>query len=574
MSFKQKKMVRWFSVTQLAATGLKSVVSGLFGNFADKREMQAALDMRTGKTGKNYHDKSNHDEIWFDYVSDLGDGFDSTYTLAHLLAKESLELEDERLPRGEFLVMGGDQVYPTPEMEEYDNRLRGPYSAAFPKDEESDNRPSLFAIPGNHDWYDGLSNFIKLFCQERSLGNWKTAQKRSYWAIKLPHHVWLLGIDIQLSSDIDYPQLQYFGKLAKEDFQEGDRVVLCTAEPAWVYASLNEKNESFKRLAFFEKQLLEQCRGVEVQVFLTGDFHHFSHYETAAGIGKDKTHFITAGGGGAFLHPTHLLKEELKTHHQVDAQLKSVFPEKRDSARLAWHNLLFPYLNWRMSAFFGLYFLLIVWLLETHYQNTMMLPFTYWIGQLSFAEFYSALYGDILPGLFRFPAALILHLVLFLGLVLFADTENGLKKWNYLAGILHGAAHIEVLYLSTWLVAKLFFGNAEESQSLCWMIFGFALCLFLLGALLSGLVFGIYLLISSLILKSHPDESFSSFRYAGYKNFLRLHLTKEQLTIYPIGIRNVTSDWKKVGTDENPQFKGTEPKIKLIGKPIKIEMKS
>ncbi|HLW21214.1 MAG TPA: metallophosphoesterase, partial [Cyclobacteriaceae bacterium] len=179
MRFERKKMVNWYDPEQLAYTATKTVISGIFGNFADRREMQAALDPKLEP-----HDLSDKSEVWIDYISDLGDGFDATYTMAHLMAQNQLVGNGEVLSRGDILIMGGDQVYPTPELEEYDNRLKGPYNAAYPWVENDGQRPSLFALPGNHDWYDGLTNFLRLFCQGRSLGNWHSKQRRSYFAIK------------------------------------------------------------------------------------------------------------------------------------------------------------------------------------------------------------------------------------------------------------------------------------------------------------------------------------------------------------------------------------------------------
>jgi len=63
------------------------------------------------------------------------------------------------------LVFGGDQVYPSPSREEYQRRLVAPYAAAFGDDTTSE-RPHVYAVPGNHDWYDGLSAFTRLFCSD------------------------------------------------------------------------------------------------------------------------------------------------------------------------------------------------------------------------------------------------------------------------------------------------------------------------------------------------------------------------------------------------------------------------
>ena len=139
MDFERKPMVDWYDPKQLASTAAKTVVSSIFGNFADRREMQAALDTeQKGQTDtdipqqdvsllevsmvdehQEFFDYSQKDEIWLDYISDLGDGFNPTFTLAKLLGEKTLDLDGTITQRGKILVMGGDEVYPTPEIEKY-----------------------------------------------------------------------------------------------------------------------------------------------------------------------------------------------------------------------------------------------------------------------------------------------------------------------------------------------------------------------------------------------------------------------------------------------------------------------
>ena len=142
------------------------------------------------------------------------------------------------LPRGDVLVFGGDEVYPTPSREEYQRRLVAPYAAAFGDDRPAE-RPHVYAVPGNHDWYDGLSAFTRLFCSDiggRRFAGWWTRQRRSYFVLKLPHRWWLVGSDGQLQSDLDVPQIEYFREIAARHMQPGDKVILCLSMPVWVYA--------------------------------------------------------------------------------------------------------------------------------------------------------------------------------------------------------------------------------------------------------------------------------------------------------------------------------------------------
>ena len=560
-------MVNWYDPQQLAFTAVKTVVSGIFGNFADRREMQAALDQQSDP-----HDFSNTGEIWIDYISDLGDGFNPTYTMAHLMAQENLEVDGEKINRGNILIMGGDQVYPTPELEEYENRLRGPYKAAFPWIDGDDNRPSLFALPGNHDWYDGLTNFLRLFCQGRSLGNWHSKQRRSYFALKLPHNYWLLGIDIQLNADIDYPQLCYFRDIVNDHIEPGAKIILCTAEPSWVYQSLDKKNNSHDRIEFFIENILygkkddhgEKKKDIQIVTILTGDLHHYSRYEESGEDGITRQ-LITAGGGGAFTHPTHTLEKKIEPAEGYSATLTEIFPTRNASRRLSLHNILFPFYSYTMVLFFGFLHLFTAWLLQIGSTGNFMKK----ISQFSLVESPEILTA-VLESVRLAPSVVALNLLLLAGLVLFTDTSSGKGKWNYLAGVMHGFLQLINLYFLIWLFSRWNLHHLGMETAHWEQVLLFSAEMIIIGGIVSAVIFGIYLLVSISLLDNHITEASSSYRWEGYKNFLRLHLTEEGLTIYPIGVEKVVTNWKNVGTEENPKFEGDPIDYSLIEKPIKI----
>ena len=157
-------------------------------------------------------------------LGDVGDGWHSTYAIAYALAQEKLHITKATngghynitIPRQVLLIFGGDEVYPTASQEAYEQRLVGPYATALRKTEASAS-PHIFAIPGNHDWYDSLASFIRLFTSRRWFGGWRTRQTGSYFALRLPQQWWLLGTDVQLGSDIDRPQVQYFERRGPGD---------------------------------------------------------------------------------------------------------------------------------------------------------------------------------------------------------------------------------------------------------------------------------------------------------------------------------------------------------------------
>ncbi|WP_339925106.1 metallophosphoesterase [uncultured Cyclobacterium sp.] len=573
MKFERKPMVNWYDPKQLAFTSVKTVLSSVFGNFADRRELQAALDQET-----NPFDYSQKEELWFDYISDLGDGFNPTFTLAHLLGRESLALRGKILKRGDILVMGGDEVYPTPENIEYDNRLRGPYTAAFPKDKSDIDRPDVFAIPGNHDWYDGLTNFLRLFTQKRSLGNWKTQQNRSYFALKLPYDYWIIAIDIQLNADIDFPQICYFKEMARAHFNSNSKLILCTSEPSWVYKSFDLENGSFDRLQFFiDKVLLgrgdkayeEKNKNINIEVILTGDLHHYARYETVKDDAKP-CQLITAGGGGAFMHPTHTLKNEINAIHNRKAKLEKTFPPKSSSVKLSLLNLAFPFFSRTMLLFFGIYNVFTSYILQTKMINgtTLMENLS---GYNLFNNEFPEIFYSITDTLLHFPTALFLNLLLFVGIVMFTDTSSGKKNLNYIAGVIHGLLHLVNFYFLLWLFSYLNLNvwGMDVDKGITILLYSAEMILF--GGLISCFFFGLYLTISVVLLKNHITEASSSYRWEGYKNFLRISIDKEGLTIYPIGVKKVVSNWKQVGTVEDPRFEGEPINYELIEDPIFIK---
>lgn len=168
-------------------------------------------------------------------------------------------------------------------------------------------KPHVYAVPGNHDWYDGLVAFSRLFFSDlkREYKAWVTNQRRSYFALKLPHNWWLLGSDGQLESELDTPQMEFFRAIAETKMKSGDKVILCTAEPGWIYAEKYRTiDESIDQsdLIYLQDEIFKK-NGIEIKVFLSGDLHHYRrHEESSKESGVQK---IIAGGGGAFLHPTH-----------------------------------------------------------------------------------------------------------------------------------------------------------------------------------------------------------------------------------------------------------------------------
>ena len=422
---KLPRMVDWFDPLLLAKVGVREIVSGTMGQYADQRLIQAATDRVTEEELEQRYDYRNEyakqaqDGLWIDYISDLGDGFEATYAMAYLMAPETLDVKGIgkanglRLPAGEILVMGGDQAYPQSSVQEYQNRFIDPYNWAFTTDAP---RRKLFALPGNHDWYDGLGAFDGLFCSARDrisggigkqIGGWRCHQHRSYFAIRLPHDWWIWGADIQLAGVLDDSQRDYFD-LVSRNVTEGHNVIICLAEPSWLHKNYDNLHEI---------SMLARKHGGSVCAVLAGDWHHYSRY--AAREKKNAppelgVQFITCGGGGAFAHATHALDSKLKLQwpevtaapkrqsdakdpldfnrmerdvikesDNVDFTLKSydlraetIYPSKALSRALSLKNLWLPLHNRRFAVFVGVVYFLFAWVftvsISSHLLNSRL----------------------------------------------------------------------------------------------------------------------------------------------------------------------------------------------------------
>jgi hypothetical protein len=553
-------MVGWYDPQQLSRTGRDVAISTIFGQASDFRILEALAAPKDSFTCTVCEAGQ---PVWIDYTGDTGDGWNSTYTVAYWMTRPTLTVATpdgtatETTETGRVLIFGGDQVYPVASRDEYAARLVKPYESARPRSEPP--YPELFAIPGNHDWYDNLVTFTRLFCNKDWLAGWRLRQKRSYFASRLPHGWWLIGTDIQLGSDIDEAQLDYF-KDAAAKMEPDDRVILCTAEPYWITAELyretNPQYFSEKILSYLETKVFHG----RIQVFLAGDLHHYRRHEDDEGKQK-----ITSGGGGAFLHPTHgpnveelhqdLLAETAagpEKQHSIFRK-RAAYPDEKTSSRLTFRNLLFPLLNPTFGVITAILYLLFGWTTIPDLRGTTG------VGNAI---------GTTFNAMLLEPLATLLFLAIILGFILFTDTHMRSYKW--IAGTAHALLHIAAAFFISWGAAVWTERWFEWESSLQLLASG---VLIMAGGWVAGsFILGLYLLISLNVFGRHGNEAFSSLKIEDYKNFLRMRIDPDgSLTIFPIGIERVAKRWKP-GSEAGPKYEpdGEFTKPFLIEKPIRI----
>jgi 3',5'-cyclic AMP phosphodiesterase CpdA len=557
----RRPMVGWFDPGQLIATGFRAALSALVGEQSDRRIIQALA-----ARGDDVHDFSAvsaqdgpalpRDGLWIDYLADTGDGFNPTYACASLLSRPELTLagpdgQVHRLPRADVLILGGDQVYPSPSREAYQERLVGPFESASAGLAHMATPPSVFAIPGNHDWYDGLSAFLRLFCSDvggRAFGAWRTRQQRSYFALRLPGRWWLLGLDSQLQDDLDTHQIAFFESVAEHRMQAGDRVIVCLATPIWVHA---HKYRSLGRtldetdLLFLRERILAP-RGIETKVFLSGDLHHYRrHEELAPRDPFAPVQKITAGGGGAFLHPTHdedvsVLDEAADSGEDAARArrfgLRAVYPSLRRSWWLSFGNLAFALRNPRFGIVPAVLWLLTAWGVAA------AVDFQRPAGALHALALTAGAFAAQ-PGLALWLCAVAASFIAF--------NATHYRTYRVLGGLAHAGLHWFVLYHVGWgaiaLATALLPGWGLGQLAVAGTL------VFAAGWVCGSVLMGLYLLVSLNVFGRHSEEAFASMRIQDFKNFLRLHVSADgTLTVYPIRIDRVPRRWRPAPTPPHP----------------------
>ncbi|MCE9572861.1 MAG: hypothetical protein K8W52_06865 [Deltaproteobacteria bacterium] len=341
--------------------------------------------------------------FWFDFVSDIGDGQLAMYTTA-LLLQDDLYIDDDELPdrmnnrvnavalpavvgacppgssvlpRGRFLMVGGDTAYPLADQVNLQEHVRLPFTWAL-RDLVAAGRVTddtgvphqqvdLYGIPGNHDYYDQLTGFNRVFrapltgegepgsdgrLPPLSLLGYRRRQTASYVALRLPWDWQLWGIDPG-THGVDYRQDWFFAHEPTPD-----KLILVTPSPPIAFGRVIVERSvlawqarrgvaapylapaNAPTILLDGKPADDSARGPDgavvralaphqCRVDLAGDMHYYARYGTDPAYAA-----VVSGAGGAFHHPSY------NDFGEVPPQ--SIYPSPRQSRRAIADALFHP----------------------------------------------------------------------------------------------------------------------------------------------------------------------------------------------------------------------------------------
>ncbi|KAG6391925.1 hypothetical protein SASPL_149689 [Salvia splendens] len=443
-------MVPWTSADLFKTVfDLLVSVTVFVGRF-DMRMMQAAMSKVEDSAKQDdllYGQFSERDELWFDFMADTGDGGNSSYSVARLLAQPSLKVQSNGssiiLPRSNLLLIGGDLAYPNPSAFTYERRLFRPFEYAlqpplwYKEEHIATNKPELpcgmsllkeyngpqcFLIPGNH----GLFYW---------LGGWFMPQKKSYFALQLPKGWWVFGLDLALHCDIDVYQFKFFSELIEEKVGDCDSVIIMTHEPNWLldwyWGDVTGKNVSH----LIRDHLRGRCK-----LRVAGDLHHYMrHSHVPSEKPTYVQHLLVNGCGGAFLHPTHVFSN-FDSLYGTSYESKAAYPSFEDSSRIALGNILkFRKKNWQFDFIGGIIYFVLAFSMFPQCKLDHILKDDTFSGHLR--NFFGSAWDAFIYMLGRSYVSSAGAFILLVIAITFVPSKVSRKR-KAIIGILHVSAHL------------------------------------------------------------------------------------------------------------------------------------
>ncbi|MEW2812663.1 metallophosphoesterase [Streptomyces massasporeus] len=264
--------------------------------------------------------RDDPDRFSFLVIGDTGEGDDPQYAVVPGFLKTG---QDTR-----FAVLASDVIYPVGSADDYDTKFFRPYQ---------DYRAPIYAIPGNHDWYEDLGGFMRVFCDDapplppeprprpftrawlrsllwhrprpdagqhlaearklRSAPEQQAVQPGPYWAIDAGP-VRIIGIDTGLLGTLDAEQGAWLREVSR-----GPRPkILVTGSPLYV----DGRREPCAVEGGGTVDDIVRDPDHHYVAAIGGDIHNYQRYPVVLDDGRT-LQYVVAGGGGAFMHATHTI---------------------------------------------------------------------------------------------------------------------------------------------------------------------------------------------------------------------------------------------------------------------------
>jgi hypothetical protein len=263
-------------------------------------------------------DRTDLAEPSFLVMGDTGEGDASQYAVVPPLLTAGKETD--------LLIIASDVIYPAGELGHYSDRFFRPYR---------DYPAPIYAVPGNHDWYDGLTGFMRVFCgaqervgepkpgflskgwlrevlwrgpspmassaleaaqQLRGAPSQQAVQPGPYWALDT-EPLRIVAIDTGITGLVDREQGEWLRRVSGDSAKPK---LLITGKP--LYVDGQHRPGEVEGGGQVDEIIRDPANRYVAAI--GGDIHNYQRYPVDAGGGR-RIQYIVSGGGGAFMHATH-----------------------------------------------------------------------------------------------------------------------------------------------------------------------------------------------------------------------------------------------------------------------------
>jgi Calcineurin-like phosphoesterase len=332
----ERRSFSWLSLAPLWRSR-NQIVGTLLGDPTnDERRRWMKKQRKAGKlqVDQVIQEHKDLEEFSFLVVGDTGEGDASQFAVVPPMLEAGKDTA--------FMVICSDVIYPSGDAEDYEEKFYRPY----------ENYPGpIYALPGNHDWYDGLNGFIYHLCdaevptmQARSpepvtsgtdskRGLWKEPLRRRLWrkpsgidpTVPTRKQVWrsapgqrssqrspyfaietgpllIVGLDTGMGGGIDAEQGEWLRDISLK-FDKPK--VLITGKPIYVDGE-------------YHPGVIE-CGGTVDDIVrdpahryvaaIGGDIHNYQRYRVTVRGHTRPIYYIVSGGGGAYMSATHQIRK-------------------------------------------------------------------------------------------------------------------------------------------------------------------------------------------------------------------------------------------------------------------------
>ncbi|MEW2297450.1 metallophosphoesterase [Streptomyces sp. NPDC006743] len=305
--------------------------------------------------------RTEADRFSFMVIGDTGEGGESQYAVVPGFLEASRDTS--------FAVLASDVIYPVGSTDDYGTKFFRPYR---------DYPAPIYAIPGNHDWYEDLSGFMRVFCDDapplppeprpralsrawwrallwhrprpadeqrlaearklRSAPGQQAVQPGPYWAVDAGP-LRIVGIDTGLLGTVDAEQGAWLREVSR-----GPRPkILVTGSPLYV----DGEHHPCPIDGGGTVDDIVRDPAHHYVAAIGGDIHNYQRYPVD--VDGRTVQYVVCGGGGAFMHATHTIPR-VSVANVTEADFRC-YPLRGDS--LAFYSSLYAR-RLRLRRFFTL----------------------------------------------------------------------------------------------------------------------------------------------------------------------------------------------------------------------------